>query len=143
MKGRIIYIILVLAAVGLAYGLYTFYKPAVDITQKSASESTSANDLIALFTQNNTEADAQYLSKVIAVSGKITALEKSDNNPTILTFDLGSNYIITMQMAEAFAVNNKIGDEVLVKGQYNGYLPPDEMFDMPGNIQISQCTIEK
>ena len=135
---KLLIIVVVLAIVGGAYGLYTYFKPAANITKAKSELTISADELIAAFTANATAANQTYTEKVISIKGTVQAME----NPTSITFSTGKDYIISFQFNDSLTTSYPSGTSLTIKGQYNGFLEPDTMFEMPGNIQISQCSIE-
>jgi hypothetical protein len=142
MKRTLLYLLLIVVLGAGGFALYTYFKPAADITKKKAELEVSSEELISAFEVNPDDAHNTYTGKVILVSGKVFASENMEGAQSGITFDLGSDYIITFQMASSFEQPFEPGTDLLIKGQYNGYLAPDDMFGMPGNIQMTQCTVE-
>jgi hypothetical protein len=142
MKRTLLYLLVLAVAGAGAFALYTYFEPATDITKEKAELTISSEELIAAFEANADDAHNVNTGKVILVSGKVFASENMEGTQSGITFDLGSDYIITFQMASSFEQPFEPGTDLLIKGQYNGYLAPDDMFGMPGNIQMTQCTVE-
>lgn len=120
-----------------SYGLYKYYQPAENIAEKDFELVVQSSDLISAFEADAVAADASHTKKVIAVEGKVKMME----SPTSVVFSTGGGYIISFQFNEPLTKTYQEGELLTIKGQYNGYLAPDAIFDMPGNIQISQCVI--
>lgn len=142
MNRTLIFLLVSAIALAAAFALYTYFKPAADITKKKAEIELSSEKLIGAFETNAEAAHLEYTGKVMLISGKVYSSEGLEGTQSGITFDLGSDYIITFQMATFLESEYPVGTELLIKGQYNGYLAPDDMFGMPGNIQMTQCTVE-
>jgi len=142
MKRTLFFLVAAVVLGAGSFALYTYFKPAADITKKKAELEIKAEELIGAFEANASDAHDTYTGKVILVDGKVFNSETTDEGQSGITFDLGSEYIITFQMASSIEQPFEPGTDLLIKGQYNGYLAPDDMFGMPGNIQMTQCTVE-
>jgi hypothetical protein len=137
MKRTILIAAIIVIILGVSYGLYRYYQPAENITEKKAELVIQSSQLVNAFEADAKAANAAYTGKVIAVEGIVKMME----SPTSIVFSPGAGYIISFQFNEPLAETFEEGKLLTIKGQYNGYLEPDTMFDMPGNIQISQCVI--
>ena len=135
---KIFLIVVVIVLTAGAYGLYTYFKPAADIAKAKSELTISADELINTFSTGAPAADQTYTGKVISVKGTVHTME----NPVSITFSTGKDYIISFQFNDSLTTSYPPGTSLTIKGQYNGFLEPDTMFEMPGNIQISQCSIE-
>ncbi len=85
MKKYLIYIG-VLGIIGIAVAVYMYNKPHKNIRNSKADFKMEATRLIAEFEENETEANARYLDKVIEVSGivsKVSADEKENITVTL------------------------------------------------------------
>jgi hypothetical protein len=135
---KILVVIVILAILSGAYGLYTYFKPAANIAKAKSELTISADELMDAFSANATAANQTYTGRVISVKGNVKAME----NSTSISFSTGKDYIISFQFNDSLTTNYSPGTSLTIKGLYNGFLEPDAMFEMPGNIQISQCSIE-
>lgn len=137
MKKTILYVAVLAVLIGGGYGLYRYFQPTENIAEKKAELAIQSAELVKAFEADANAANTAYTGKVIAVEGNVKMME----SPTSIVFSTGAGYIISFQFNEPLAETYQEGKSLIIKGQYNGYLEPDAMFDMPGNIQISQCVI--
>lgn len=138
MKKTIVIIIIVALVSGIGYGVWMYQQAPADISKIEAQQTINASELIAEFEKDATASNQKYTGKVIAVKTKVASME----NPISIISESGEKYIISFQFNDSLAQTYTKGAILTIKGQYNGYLEPDDMFGMPGNIQISQSTIE-
>lgn len=123
---------------GLAYAFWMYNSAPADISKMEAQTILEDKDLIAEFEKDAIASNQKYTGKVIAVKTKVASME----NPMSITSESGEKYLISFQFNDSLAQTYTSGKILTIKGQYNGFLEPDDMFGMPGNIQISQSTIE-
>ena len=107
---KLLIIAVVLAIVGGAYGLYTYFKPAANITKAKSELTISADELIAAFTANATAANQTYTEKVISIKGTVQAME----NPTSITFSTGKDYIISFQFNDSLTTSYPSGTSLTI-----------------------------
>lgn len=153
MKKSILYIVVILALAGVGVGGYFAYQAYVALTETSDDVAqkieTSAPDftvkaeaLIAEFDQDGAKANGKYNNKIVQFTGTLSKVEPADTTLS-LVFDYGTKNIIAAQVLPKYknemqALNP--GTILTVKGQYNGIIPGDELFDVPGSILLNKCS---
>ncbi len=118
-------LLLVIITAALVYD-YTFNSAHRDIASEKADVILSAKKLSAEFQDDETNATANYLDKVIELKGKISAIEDQQlviNNKVQVSF--GANALPEVK-------NN---DPISIKGRCVGY---DELLEM---VKIDQATV--
>lgn len=132
--------VVLLSAAG--YGLWTYFKPHKNIEATTASEKINEDVLYDEFARDATAAHQKYTDKVIAVSGVVKAVQ-ADSSSLLLTMDKGGKFALQCYFTQLPEKLPEEGKSILVKGLYNAFIEPDEMFGTPGYIQLNQCVIEK
>jgi len=118
---KVLYAVLIILALGGAVGFYLWNKAPAKVEDQKATP-ISADQLAQAFVNNEQQANATYLNKVLAVSGKVMEVNENQDGKTVITleaaFDPTSGVQCTMRD------NNfkpKVGDQVTVKGFCNAY----------------------
>jgi hypothetical protein len=121
-------IVLVLAVIGLvaAFIAYKMYnKPHVDTSATPMMSDLTAEALITAFKENESEANAKYLDRMIGVTGKIISI-KTENNKTIIQLDANdpmSAILCTLDpLRDDHRTDFKEGEDIHMKGLCSGYL---------------------
>ena len=116
---KIIMAVLVLAAIGVGTGIYLFYKPTADAGDSDGIPITAV-ELAKQFTTDEKKANADYLGKVVEVSGTISEVTTNQDGAAVLTFDTGdpmAPVLCTMEDKEATA---SVSQKLKLKGFCNG-----------------------
>ena len=95
---RILYLLLGLACIGGAVGYYLWNKPHTDM---QAAKADMAIDAAALFGEFNTDeaaANAKYLDKTVAVSGKVKEATKAEDGTVKVSLDTGSDFGVLCEL---------------------------------------------
>ncbi len=71
MRRIIIILIAIIAVIGAAIGIYQWNKPHQNMQRASADLTVTADELMAAFNNDENAANATYLNKVVAVTGKV------------------------------------------------------------------------
>ena len=129
-------LLLVLAVAG--YGWYVFNKKPADVRRQKADMEINAKDLLQLFQQNETAADARYVDKVIIVSGIVQSMQTDAQGKTTISLDTGdpmAAVTCSFYNEETAAVKqiNK-GSRVHVKGICTGML---------SDVILNKCSLVK
>ena len=123
---KIILSILVLAIIGAASGYYyvfVFSKNRKFDMVNAEAMTIEANTLVKAFQENETEANKNYLDKVLMISGTISATDQTQTGERTLTLssdDPFAGVMVTLDSTEAAQVN--MNDKVTVKGFCKGFL---------------------
>jgi hypothetical protein len=114
---RIIYIVLALALVGGAVGVYMWNKPHAKVEDAEGVAITAAN-LCNAFASNEAEATRQYTNKVLDISGVVT--EVKDNQEGKAAITLAGNDMASVQctMRDAGATA-QVGKSVTIRGRFS------------------------
>jgi len=142
-RSTIIFIVLILAAVGLWYGIKEFNRKNADLANVTAKVTIDAPSLTAAFEKDSSAANKTYLGKIIAVTGTVKSIEKGDG-ATIVLGNAGSMSSVrcsmdTTHLAEVASV--KEGQAVKIKGSCTGY-NPDEM-GLGADVILNRCVLDK
>ena len=123
---KIILSILVLALVGAAgtyYYAFVYSKNRKFDMVNAEGTSIEAVTLVKAFQENETEANKNYLDKVLLISGTISATDQTQTGDRTLTLsseDPFAGVMVTLDSTEAAAIN--MNDKVTVKGFCKGFL---------------------
>lgn len=120
-------ILIILAAgilLGLGYAYYGFNKSHDEMEDLEPVATLSANELFQQFSDNESEANKNYVGKVIEVNGTIYSVEEGQQNDlNILLMEDGEMFGVSCNM-EKTEQNVKLanGDNVIIKGECSGFL---------------------
>ena len=123
---KIILSILVLALIGAAgtyYYAFVYSKNRKFDMVNAEGTSIEAVTLVKAFQENETEANKNYLDKVLLISGTISATDQTQTGDRTLTLssdDPFAGVMVTLDSTEASLVN--MNDKVTVKGFCKGFL---------------------
>lgn len=123
---KIILSVLLLAFIGAAstyYYAFVYSKNRKFDMVNAEAMTIDANTLVKVFQENETEANQNYLDKVLLISGTISATDQTQTGERILTLssdDPFAGVMVTLDSTEASAVN--INDNISVKGFCKGFL---------------------
>lgn len=123
---KIILSILVLALIGAAgtyYYAFVYSKNRKFDMVNAEGTSIEAVTLVKAFQENETEANKNYLDKVLVISGSVSATDQTQTGDRTLTLssdDPFAGVMVTLDSTEASLVN--MNDKVTVKGFCKGFL---------------------
>ena len=123
---KIILSILVLELIGAAgtyYYAFVYSKNRKFDMVNAEGTSIEAVTLVKAFQENETEANKNYLDKVLLISGTISATDQTQTGDRTLTLsseDPFAGVMVTLDSTEAAAIN--MNDKVTVKGFCKGFL---------------------
>jgi hypothetical protein len=127
MRKKIILILIVLGAVGIAAYNY-LYKNHRDISSEEAVE-ISTQQLISDFEKEEEAANKKYLDKTIQIEGTVTS------------YDIGAKTVVLDEKVLCLLTKNencKVSDKITLKGRLLGY---DSLLS---EVKVDQCSkIEK
>ncbi len=77
MKRKNILIIIAVVAVAGLVGAYFYLKQTPDVVRQAPDVAVSANELIAAFEQDTAAAQARFVDKIVAVTGRVKSIDTS------------------------------------------------------------------
>ncbi len=95
---RIIYLLLAVAFAGGAIGYYLWNKPHVDMQSAKADLAIDAAALFNEYSADETAANAKYLDKMIAVSGKVKETTKAEDGTVKVSLNTGSDFGVLCEL---------------------------------------------
>lgn len=130
---RIVYILLAIACAGGAIGYYLWNKPQKDMQAAKADMAIDAAALFNEFNTNETAANAKYLDKTVAVSGKVKEVTKTEDGTVKVSLDTGSEFGVFCELdplSQHARTDFPVGETVTFKGICTGL-----NFD----VQLTRC----
>lgn len=124
-RGKIIIVILIFGILGAFVGYKIYNKPHIDVAEKLADISISANEILSEFAADETTANTKFLDKIVAVKGVIleTRIEKEKGIITLKTNDDFGSILCHLSAKSTKKMDKlKVGKIVIVKGICTGYL---------------------
>jgi len=124
-REKIIIVILIFGILGAFVGYKIYNKPHIDVAEKLADISISANEILSEFAADETTANTKFLDKIVAVKGVIseTRIEKEKGIITLKTNDDFSSILCHLSAKSTKKMDKlKVGEIVIVKGICTGYL---------------------
>lgn len=103
---------------------YVLYGGARDIQSEEAAFTVNSNEIVAEFTTNLDVANKKYLEKPIAISGKVTSVNK---NEIILDNSVNCN----LSKEDTSIIKDQ---SIIIKGRVVGY------DDLLGELKLDQCS---
>ncbi|KGO85167.1 hypothetical protein Q765_17525 [Flavobacterium rivuli WB 3.3-2 = DSM 21788] len=123
-------VVIITIAVVLLAGVWLYkgylYKEVRNISKEAPAYTLTADELVSQYTNNQQQANADYLNKTIQITGNVTQVSDSVvtiNSLIVCCFDEKPNA----------PANSKI---ITIKGRCIGY---DELFN---EVKLDQCTIK-
>ena len=120
---KIIIPLLIIGLLGAGIGYYMYNKPVERLEKKQADVSVSADELLSDYEENEKEADAKYLGKIVEVKGKVSEITSAEG---INKIHLETSNPIAAVICDLDKGNEpgslKVGDQAKIKGMCSGYL---------------------
>lgn len=119
---KILPIVLGLAFIGGAVAFYFYNKPVASLEHKKPDVVITAPDILTAYETDEDAANADYLGKVVQVSGAVTMV--TDEGGKIKVYlDTGSPMsAVICELADPEMPDLDPGEQVAVKGLCSGYL---------------------
>lgn len=156
MKRKILKWGLIVFAVGLVTAvsifLYMWYMPHRDVQAAPVDIEITAVDLVNEYLNDPETANEKYLqeegeSKILAVSGKVSAIDEDLNHQktVLLKNENDQAGVLCFFMAEtnANAEELKIGDQITIKGVIRSGAEYDEDLDLYEDAILEKCDVLK
>jgi len=122
MNNSIKYFLLILVIVIAAFGYYSYTKPLASVSDMAIDVSLSAEELLLAYEADESQANIDYLDKVVSISGSVSHVENKDGISTIyLNTENELSYIIC-QLEDSKTMLPAEGSSITIKGICTGYL---------------------
>ena len=112
--------------IGAGIGLFMYNKPHKDIKKSNADLKIEANQLLTDFEENETEANATYLDKLIEVTGTVREVSKDEEGNVSVILESENPLAGVICQLDNLATHNKtsfeLGENVTFKGLCTGML---------------------
>jgi len=144
MKNKKVIIVVGLALATLvgviAYKYVT--KNEVGLAETTADFTTSCDDLFKEFIANKDASMTKYSRKTVALSGKVSSVEKAEENVTVIFNTTAGDGIIRclLDTLDAPKLQAKNGDKLKLKGSYTGF-EDDLMFVSVPELSFNRCVL--
>ncbi len=133
-----IIIALLLVAGAAFYGYKEFTRKHESLKETKADVAMPSSDLLAAFTKDENQANAQFLDKVISVQGAVKSVQKDEKGLyTVFLGNEGEMSSVSCQIDEkdsAAVANLKPGEKVTFKGVCTGMLM---------DVVLIRCVLQK
>ncbi|MFN0036017.1 MAG: OB-fold protein [Saprospiraceae bacterium] len=130
---RILLLIVGLGLVGAAIGYALWNKPHENMATSKADSTVDASMLFKEYNTDETSANAKYLGKTIAVTGKVKETSKTDGAPVKVTLETGDEFAVICEL-DALSQHSRTdfaaGETVTFKGKCDG---------INLDVQLSRC----
>jgi hypothetical protein len=130
---RILIVILGLALIGAAIGYTLWNKPHENMESSKAEASVDATAFFKEYNADENAANAKYLGKTIAVTGKVKESAKSEGGPSKITLETGDEFAIICELdalSQHARTDFPVGETVTFKGKCDG---------LNLDVQLSRC----
>lgn len=146
-KKTIFIFIAVAIAIAAAIGYTMFNKKHFNVQNATPAAQITAIALHQIFTTDSALAKNKFIgdvtnSKVIEVSGEISAINKDLQGNTIILLKTSTNAAFINCTMEGKITTETIGDKIIVKGICTGYNFDADM-GIPGDVIVTRCFITK
>ena len=118
---KVLLVLLALAALGAGIGFYMFNKPLTSTQSMKTDYKIQSNALLTDFEENEVEANAKYLDKVIEMTGEIDKVEIKDEKTSVYLATDNPLSSIIFQLEQPLEDLSE-GQVVTLKGICTGYL---------------------
>lgn len=137
MKKKILIVTSIIVVLILAYTLYQFNKPHIDIAAATPIVVLNAEELFSEFDFNENQANQLYLGKIVQVTGIVYSIEagdKGDLNILLLEEDEMFGVACNFSKGQSNEIDLVMGDQVTIKGECAGML---------SDVVLIRCVIVK
>lgn len=130
---RILLLILGLGLIGAAIGYALWNKPHENMSTSKAEEVVEASTLFKTYNADESAANAKYLGKTIAVTGKVKESSKTEGSSAKITLDTGDEFGVICELdalSQHARTEFPVGETVTLKGKCDG---------LNLDVQLSRC----
>ena len=139
----IIAVALLMLVSGGLYAYKEFTRKVKDLTHVKAGVSLDAGQLVSAFETNESDGNAKYLDKIIAVTGKVKTVEKNGHGHfTVILGDENSMSSVRCSMDSVHqqdVASLASGTIVTMKGACTGF-NKDEL--LGSDVILNRCVVE-
>ncbi|MEO6038614.1 MAG: hypothetical protein ABIQ93_09375 [Saprospiraceae bacterium] len=131
MKKALLFL-LIIGVVGVAIGYYQWNKPKENMTTSKAEATVDAAQLLTEYNDNEAAANAKYLGKTIAVSGKVKETNREGGTVKVM-LETGQDfgvYCTLDSLAQHLRTDFPAGEAITLKGKCDG---------LNLDVQLSRC----
>jgi hypothetical protein len=119
-----LFVVLFIGLAGILAGLYMFNLKQKDMAKTKPDFIISATILQKEFEDDETQASAKFINRIVEVTGIITSVEPTENNGISVTLETGSDF---SSVICTFTVGKdpdklKQGKEITIRGECSGFL---------------------
>lgn len=144
MKGRsLIWIILALVILGGgAFAYYQYTRPLKPLSEKEADLTIGAAALLDAFESDETSANAEYLGKIVEVSGQVMEVQQAPDSSLVIYLQAGDglgviNCGVTPTDKTPALQGLKNGDAIVLRGMCDGYMTGMSQVNLSRCIQVA------
>ena len=121
MVKKIIIGLLALGLLGGIYGYFQYNKEHRDIAAEEASTQIAAFDLFEVFVDDEANANALYLDRVIQVTGVVFEVAADEDSEMLVLQTKDDLFGVNVYFDQPQEIDHvKVGDEIVVKGHCTG-----------------------
>lgn len=120
---KILIFLLIAAAAGGGVAYFMWNKPHENMEKAKADVSIDAGQLFNEYNADQTAADAKYLDKTIAVSGKVKEMSKEEGGVKVI-LETGADFSVVCTldpMVQHARTDFATGEQVSFKGKCTGF----------------------
>ena len=141
-KKYIIFFILTIIAISVAFGFYLFNKGPVNIKNARATK-VDAAVLYTAFLKDSVQSKQSYTNKILEVTGMVTRLSKNQQNQVIVMLQTneGGAYINCTMEEEAVSIEEN--KQAKLKGFCTGMGMGDPDLGILGDVYLIRCYATK
>lgn len=119
-----LFVVFFMALAGILGALYLFNMQHKDLQKIRPEYTITASVLQKAFEDNETDASAKYMKKIIEVSGTVESVKTGEGNVTSITFKTDSELSsVICTLVPNFDTSKLLpGSQVVVRGECSGFL---------------------
>ena len=126
-----------MAVIVIAY--LTYNKPHIDVSNRIADYSLTADELYEEFSEDDVIALTKYNDKIIELAGRLQLISKSDKSISNIVLE-GDIAVVNCEMDSLYIFqleSSKEGDHIQIRGIFVGF------DDLLGELQLKKCIVVK
>jgi hypothetical protein len=136
---KVLLLLLALAGLGGGYGYYMWNKAPESMATRKSDMGIASEQLFDAFQKDETGANAQYVGKIIIISGKVKE-SRVVEGVAKLSLEAGSTDAVINCELDNNTVHPRtqfnVGETIKIKGECAGA-------DLDGTVMLSHCAEEK